>query len=211
MRGAFLADGFFRDLDENFLAFFQQIADQGNGSILPTRSATASTPGAKASSTATAAATIEGRALGALGVAGGAGGCAHFNARIDGAIAAGLGVEQGFGFRLGVFDFGIDTLLLPLFLRFGLSGKSFAGRRGCWLIARGGLLRGFRRGMGLRLTGSSDFKGARRLIVPGRAGFLFHFLKDCVFFQFFHVVGKVGFFLVDDLLLDRSRRLGVRG
>src|SRR5580765_64000 len=62
-----------------------------------------------------------------------------------------------------------------------------------------------------RLAGSSDLEAARRLVVGGRAGLFFHLIEHGIFFQFFDVMRDVGFFLVDDLLLDRARRTVIGG
>src|SRR5580765_6418068 len=62
-----------------------------------------------------------------------------------------------------------------------------------------------------RLAGSSDLEAARRLVVGGRAGLFFHLIEHGIFFQFFEVMRDVGFFLVDDLLLDRARRTVIGG
>ena len=45
------------------------------------------------------------RALRALRITGGCGGSANFHAGIDGAVAARFGVEHGFRFGLGLFEF----------------------------------------------------------------------------------------------------------
>ena len=131
---ALFAYGFFRDLDENFLTFFQKIADQGHGGVLATRRAAAT--GAKAASTTASATTIEGRTLGALGIWGGGGRRANFDARIDGAVPAGFGIEKSFGFGLGVFDFGFDIFLFRFF-GLAVGSKALSGNRGCHFFRDG--------------------------------------------------------------------------
>ena len=113
---AFLADGLLGDLDQNFLAFFEQVADQRNGRDSRgggNAAATASTsPPAVAAAALVAGAIMAGtRTLGALRVSGGCRRSANFDAGIDGAVAAGFGVEHGFRFGLSLFEFEFFAVL----------------------------------------------------------------------------------------------------
>src|SRR5205814_6128090 len=99
---ALLADRFLGDLNQDFLSFFQQIADQGYVGVFATRGSATTSAGAEAASTAASATSIELRTRGALGVACGCCGSADFDAGVHRAVAASFGVQQSLGFSLGV-------------------------------------------------------------------------------------------------------------
>src|SRR5271169_4821155 len=134
---ALLADRFFRDLHQNFLTLFEQVADERNGSGLAaaeTASASATTVTSAASAVARATlpiAIITGtRALGSLSVTCRRGRSANFHAGIDGTIAAGFGVEHGLGFSLRFFQFQFFAVF------FALSGSAF-GRMSFARVGKG--------------------------------------------------------------------------
>src|SRR5579862_9363104 len=97
---ALLGDGFFGNLDQNFLAFLEKVGNLGKlMRFLPAEAASATA--------ATLTTAIVSRSKGALSVTGGAGGSADFGVRIDRAVATSLGIEQSLGFSLSFFEFGV--------------------------------------------------------------------------------------------------------
>ena len=102
---SFLADRFFGDLDQNFLAFFEQITDQWNRRIL-TAPETASAATAALAVARTTLAIIAGTgSLGALRITRSPRRSANFHSCVNGAVAASLSVECGFRLRLSLFEF----------------------------------------------------------------------------------------------------------
>ena len=106
--GALLADGFFCDLNQNFLTFFEQFGDQrhvlrfadGESVAHPRHGVLADrgedqTPGRGARWVKAA---VAGRS-------------ANFHPGVDGAVASSLGIEERFGFGLGFFKFGFFGFL----------------------------------------------------------------------------------------------------
>jgi len=185
---AFLADRLFRDLDEDFLPLFQQIADLGNGRAL---AAGGTAAGAETSSTAASASTVELRTSGALGVAGSAGWRANFHPRLGGTVATRFGFQKRLGFRLGVFNFGFLAVLFAFFFRLRFAGKCFDRPGGQFFsdgvfTAFGGQLRTW-------LAAGGNLERVRRMIIFRGAGFLFQFLEGRVFLESFDVGGKIGF------------------
>ena len=177
---AFLADGLLGDLDQNFLAFFQQIADEGDRGILAaTETASASTSSAALPvARATVAVRARTRALRALRVSCGCRRSTNFHAGVNGTVAASLRVQQGFRFSLGLFEFQFLSIFFPF------------GRN--------------------RLRGMSDSFGERRVMnfSDGLAGvaiqmsgaglrFLFEFVVAFVGRSF--VMDGTGLFIVDGL------------
>ena len=191
----FLADGLFGNLNQNFLAFLQQVRDLGNGLVFPAAEAAS----AAASARARTAVAVKSRALGALGVGGGACGSADFGAGFDGAVTPGFGIEQSFGFRLRFLELSFDLG--------GVIGLFFPGRRLPRLWRRGASdLNGSTpaaEDSASRFASGGDFTG-RLAVVIGGASFLFHLLKDGVFLEVFHVVRQVGFFFLDFFFLQSS-------
>ena len=121
--GALFADGFFGDLNQNFLTFFEQVGDQRN--ILLFVAAEASSASTAAS--ALTDAVVESRTRRALGVGRGTGRSADFDAGIDGAVASGFGIEKSFGFRLGFLE--LRFFCLFFFLLGNRFVDLFAGER----------------------------------------------------------------------------------
>ena len=109
--GALLANRLFRDLDQNLLPFFQQIADQGNRRRL-TPAETASAP--SSSAPAAAITSLVTRALPSLwcplGISGGRG-RANLGTGIYGSVPARFGVQHRFRFGLGFLEFRVFAVL----------------------------------------------------------------------------------------------------
>src|SRR6202008_3385633 len=106
-------DGFLSDLHQNFLAFLEQVADQRDRRILAARKTTsASTAALAVARTPLALAVItRTRTRRALRVASGARRRPNFYSGIDSAVAAGLGVENGFRLGLRLFEFEFLSIL----------------------------------------------------------------------------------------------------
>ncbi len=101
---AFFADGLLRNLDQDFLAFLEQVGDQGKILLLVTaRPASTTTTAAAAAALGPA---IVSRTRRALGVTRGPRRSANFGAGFGHARAPGFGGQGGFGFRLGLIEFG---------------------------------------------------------------------------------------------------------
>ena len=129
---ALLADRFLGNLNQNLLAFFQQIADQGNRCRL-----TAAESGfyplllRRGGRDHGARNQGDSRSLWCpLGVSGGRG-RANFGAGIHGAVPARFGVEHSFRFGLGFFEFRVFAIL---FRGAAPSAGSFAGLRSSFQV-----------------------------------------------------------------------------
>src|SRR3984885_4424568 len=123
---AFLADRFFRDLHQNFLAFLEQVADQRNRGIFAATETAAASPAALTIARATPAVLSRARALGALRITSPPRRSTNFYSSIDRPGATGFGVENGFRLGLGLFEFQFLAILLA-FRRGRFRGMPVAG------------------------------------------------------------------------------------
>src|SRR5579872_7346221 len=109
--GTLFANGFFCNLNQNFLTFFQKLGDEWN--IL--RFLATKAPAAATSASSLAAPRIERWACSTLGISRCCRRSPYFDSDVDRTVAAGFGIKQRFRFGLGFLEFGLFGFLGFLF------------------------------------------------------------------------------------------------
>ena len=133
--GALLADRLLGNLDQNLLAFLEQVGDQRHVPLFVAAGAASTTAAAAAAALGPA---IVSRTRRALGVASGACRGANFGAGFGHSHASGFGGQDGFRFRLGLVQFGFVFGFFVNFVRrrdihfFGRNRFRGKGHGICW-------------------------------------------------------------------------------
>ena len=164
---AFFPNGLFGDLHQNFLAFLEQVGDQGNvlRLVAPEAAATSATPSTVA---------IECRTRRALCIRCSRCGSTHFGTGI-GVASPSLGLDNSFGLGLSLIELRFYFIGLVFFCDF----------RNAW-FQRDRLGSEWLANSSRGLAYGGDYLGSL-LIIGGSVSFFLQLFKRVVFFQFFDV------------------------